>query len=232
MSDAFRSRIGAAGVNIGRMAGQRLAPVVAAAVVVPRVRRADVVLPAALLATWTLVEGAVEDTASNVKAAQAGSDGGTKRLLVGAHLMGWWLPVVRAVVAPKPPSRARLAFGLAVLATGATLRVASVRHLGRSFTGHVTVHAEQAVRTDGPYGYVRHPAYAGLFLLNIGSSICSGAWGAAGVVAMSSAASIARRVEVEEDLLIEHFGDEYERYRQTTPACIPGTGPGSGRGRR
>src|SRR4051794_37384854 len=58
--------------------------------------------------------------------------------------------------------------GLLLAWSGIALRVWAVQALGRDFLRTVTVRADQAVVTDGPYRFVRHPSYAGMLMAYTG----------------------------------------------------------------
>ena len=77
--------------------------------------------------------------------------------------------------------------------------------------------------TEGPYRYVRHPQYTGLFLIIIGLLI---QWPTIITALMSPVLfyvyyRLARREEAEVDA---QFGDPYRKYRATTPMFIPRLG--------
>lgn len=50
---------------------------------------------------------------------------------------------------------------------GLLLRLTSIVYLGRSFTRHVQVDQKHYLVSKGPYRYLRHPLYLGLFLLTV-----------------------------------------------------------------
>jgi len=77
--------------------------------------------------------------------------------------------------------------------------------------------------TEGPYLYVRHPQYTGLFLIIIGLLI---QWPTIITALMSPVLfyvyyRLAKREEAEVDA---QFGDPYRKYRATTPMFIPRLG--------
>ena len=110
--------------------------------------------------------------------------------------------------------------GAALVAAGLLFAVWARVHLGRNWSGIVTVKQDHELVTGGPYAIVRHPIYSGLVLAFIGSAIANGEW--RGVVAVAIvAAAFWRKLRVEERWMGEQFGAEYERYRRRVPALVP-----------
>jgi protein-S-isoprenylcysteine O-methyltransferase Ste14 len=110
--------------------------------------------------------------------------------------------------------------GFAVLLAGVALAVWARVHLGRNWSGTVTVKQDHELIRSGPYGYVRHPIYTGLIAGLIGTAICSGTLRAAiGVAIISAALYVKSRTE--ERFMRETFPGQYERYRAAVPALVP-----------
>lgn len=57
---------------------------------------------------------------------------------------------------------------VALFVAGITLRLVAIRALGALYTHHVLRRERHPIVTDGPYRLVRHPAYAGMLLANVG----------------------------------------------------------------
>lgn len=74
--------------------------------------------------------------------------------------------------------------------------------------------------TDGPYAYVRHPQYSGLFVIMIGMLI---QWPTIITALMFPVLLFVyyRLSKREESEMIKLFGEEYKRYIETTPMFIP-----------
>lgn len=74
--------------------------------------------------------------------------------------------------------------------------------------------------TDGIYGLVRHPQYAGLMLLVIGSLIN---WPTPITLVMAPILIFmyCRLAQQEEKELEKRFGEVYKHYRDKTPAFFP-----------
>ncbi len=120
-------------------------------------------------------------------------------------------------------TRARLplfVLGLVVAVAGQSLRVWSVRRLGASFTYRVHTAAAQKVIDNGPYRFIRHPAYTGGLLFALGTSIALTDW-LAPLLIVFLVLGYAWRIQVEETALAEGLGEPYQRYMGRTKRVIP-----------
>jgi len=88
--------------------------------------------------------------------------------------------------------------------------------------GWQRIHAgdERTLVLDGPYARVRHPQYAGLFLITIGMLV---QWPTFLTLLMWPLLTLAyyRLARREEEEMIARFGAEYEAYRKRVPAFVP-----------
>ena len=111
---------------------------------------------------------------------------------------------------------------IGLLIVGMLLRAWAVFLLGRFFSR--TVHIEQGHRlvTNGPYRWIRHPAYTGMLLIDAAVVLSLGTWaGALFMFSVLLAASL-YRIRVEEHALIQTFGEGYLAYRRRTWRLFPG----------
>jgi len=109
----------------------------------------------------------------------------------------------------------RAGFGLQV--AGLVLAIGSLAALGRSF-GFVA--ADRGLVTRGPYAVVRHPIYAGYFLIQSGYVLQSLSWENLAVLVLTTACNIGRMIAEERVL---RSSTEYEAYRQRVRwRVIPG----------
>jgi len=104
---------------------------------------------------------------------------------------------------------------------GILLRLWAVLILRERYTRTLLVHDDHGIERGGPYRFVRHPGYVGslLTLNGVGLASCSAAVFAASVAATFVA--YAYRVRVEDAMLVDTFGDEYESYRREVAGLIP-----------
>ncbi|MFI2205654.1 methyltransferase family protein [Streptomyces sp. NPDC020192] len=116
------------------------------------------------------------------------------------------------------PELALLGAALAVASTALLLWARWV--LGTMWASVPTVKEHHELRTDGPYGLVRHPIYTGLLGLVIGGMLACGfgVWVAFPIVAVPW---LLLRVRAEDRLMAGRFGAVYGAYRARVPALIP-----------
>ena len=142
-------------------------------------------------------------------------------LLIGALLLGW-RSVPWPWLALRLWPRAALPYfaGLALLYAGLAFAVWARLHLGRNWSGTVTVKEGHELIRSGPYAWVRHPIYTGLLTAVLGTALASGTVRAALAFVIVTAALL-RKLRIEETFMEETFPAEYPAYRATVPALVP-----------
>lgn len=121
--------------------------------------------------------------------------------------------------------------GFACLAAGGIVRQQCFRALAKQFTYELTLKKDHKLITEGPYSVVRHPSYTALNTVIIGLLIHHlgegswwtarhGGWLGVGYVATMSVLYIipfVYRCRVEDEVLREHFGDQWAQWAKKTP---------------
>ena len=111
--------------------------------------------------------------------------------------------------------------GLALFVSGVAFAHWAQAHLGRFFSGHVTLQEDHRLVTSGPFTYIRHPRYAGLIVFFLGLPLvfrsAVGTAAAAGVAAL-----FLLRIRREEALMSREFADEWAAYSGRTKRLLPG----------
>lgn len=92
---------------------------------------------------------------------------------------------------------------------------------GLSQLRHPAQPEDEALRLDGPHAWVRHPLYAGAFLILWGAALsplglATAVWGSLYLLAGTAC---------EERRLLARYGGDYAAYRARVPAFIPWRGP-------
>lgn len=111
-------------------------------------------------------------------------------------------------------------FGVILLVGGFALRQYSIFILGKFFVPVVHKQKEQKIIQHGPYRYIRHPSYTGLFLELIGVSLSLSNWISTLIVLVLFLPVVIYRIKVEEEFLTKEF-KEYEDYKKKTWKLIP-----------
>lgn len=111
--------------------------------------------------------------------------------------------------------------GVIAVAWGALIRKRCFRLLGDSFTGDVQVQPGQQIVTSGPYTLLRHPAYTGGTLMNIGIALALGSWASLALLLVASFAVYSYRIKVEERALLAELGEPYREFLATRKRLIP-----------
>jgi protein-S-isoprenylcysteine O-methyltransferase Ste14 len=102
---------------------------------------------------------------------------------------------------------------------GVALRAWAIHELGAQYSHRVVRISEGGLICSGPYRMLRHPAYAGMLLANIG--FVSYFASPASVAALTLlAAAILWRIRVEEDVL--NRSPEYREFASTRSRFVPG----------
>jgi protein-S-isoprenylcysteine O-methyltransferase len=112
--------------------------------------------------------------------------------------------------------------GLLLLVAGLGYRIWAIRVLRQFFSVDVAIHSGQRLVENGPYRYVRHPAYSGSLLAFAGLAICMSSWISAVVLLVPIGLVFLWRIATEERALTTAFPGEYPEYAQRTFRLLPG----------
>jgi protein-S-isoprenylcysteine O-methyltransferase Ste14 len=124
--------------------------------------------------------------------------------------MGWESPGVLGVC------------GLTVVLAGVWLRHSAVRALGRHFTVGLSLLTDHELIVDGPYRWVRHPNYAGLLMIAVGTATMVRSPRAIGVTLVVWIPLVLLRIRKEERVLHERLGSAYTDYTRDRWCLVPG----------
>ncbi|SDQ42987.1 Protein-S-isoprenylcysteine O-methyltransferase Ste14 [Chryseobacterium soldanellicola] len=104
---------------------------------------------------------------------------------------------------------------------GIILRFIIIRSLGKYFTVDVTIRQDHKIKKEGFYKYLRHPSYAFSLLTSLGLGLYLNNWFSLVLAFIPPFIAFNYRIKVEENALIEQFGEEYLEYRMKTKKLIP-----------
>lgn len=180
-------------------------------------------LPYAMWVAWAAYWSVA---AWNVKATERKESLGSRLLYSLPLLAAAWLLLAQRLpvtifndrlVTPSPWT-----FWLGTLCVGGGLLFAAWAraHIGRNWSGTITVKEQHELIMSGPYGLVRHPIYAGLLFALAGTVLVRDEL--RGVLSVPLAwLSFRLKYRVEERWMTERFGAQYRAYKQRVPALIP-----------
>jgi protein-S-isoprenylcysteine O-methyltransferase Ste14 len=107
---------------------------------------------------------------------------------------------------------------LAVLSLG--FLVWTHRTLGTFWTFKLEIRPKHKLVTWGPYSRIRHPMYTALLVFMLATGIMATDW----LILVISALNlpiIYKRIDGEEQMMIDHFGNEYREYMHRTRRLLP-----------
>ena len=137
-------------------------------------------------------------------------------LVVSVLLLAGTMPVPDARLLAHRPEMA----GLAMVLAGAGVAVWSRLVLARNWSGAVELKVGHELIVRGPYRFVRHPMYAGILLMFLGTALVRGTAQAFGAVALFFFLHV-WKLRTEESLLARHFSGDFEAYKARTKALVP-----------
>ena len=97
----------------------------------------------------------------------------------------------------------------------------AVRHLGKQFRWQAGLYHDHELVRTGPYAVVRHPIYASLLAILLGTLLILTPWPWMVVSLALFAVGTEIRVRAEDGLLESRFGEEFRAYRSKVPAYLP-----------
>ena len=100
------------------------------------------------------------------------------------------------------------------------LAVWARRHLGRNWSAEVRIAVNHQLIRTGPYQFLRHPIYTAMLGMFLGTAIASSQYHALLALALLFVAYL-RKTQLEEKILRQTFGAEYDAYRRDTWALVP-----------
>ncbi|WET48047.1 isoprenylcysteine carboxylmethyltransferase family protein [Chryseobacterium indologenes] len=172
---------------------------------------------------WFLSEFLYKNMLKSGKDDKKGKDKSTLNILWLAIPFSIASAVTISYVSTLPISQGNwtMYWGEALILIGIIFRFIIIRSLGRYFTVDVTIKEDHRIKKEGFYKYLRHPSYAFSLLTSLGLGLYLNNWLSFIFALVPPFLAFTYRIKIEEQALVEQFGDEYIQYRKTTKKLIP-----------
>ncbi|MCG8366382.1 MAG: isoprenylcysteine carboxylmethyltransferase family protein [Pseudanabaenales cyanobacterium] len=109
---------------------------------------------------------------------------------------------------------------IALICTAILVSQVAINTLGKFFD-RLTIKSDHQLVTDGIYRLIRHPIYTSYILLFLGFCLMlQSIWGL-GLLILVCIVWFGNRIVIEEQMLEDYFGEEYQSYRQQTKRLFP-----------
>ncbi len=119
-----------------------------------------------------------------------------------------------------PANSWHAAAGLGVMAAGTLLHIHARIQLGKNWSGRVMIKGDHQLVRSGAYRFIRHPIYSAIVMVALGTAVVSGRVMSLAGAAVFAAAYV-RKLRIEERMLGEEFGADWQDYRADSWALVP-----------
>ena len=101
------------------------------------------------------------------------------------------------------------------------VRIAAKHALGKFYTINVAILKDHTLVESGIYRYIRHPLYLGILMYYLGLPLIIASTFGVLVVTIPATVGSFYRMRLEEEALVNRFGDRYLTYAKKTARLIP-----------
>ncbi|MFZ0414360.1 MAG: isoprenylcysteine carboxylmethyltransferase family protein [Candidatus Acidiferrales bacterium] len=143
------------------------------------------------------------------------------QILITIAFLLLFIPVPGLLRRFLPAAPLLVPIGLTLQSLSFLLAIWARRHLGRNWSAAVRISTEHQLVRSGPYRLLRHPIYTSMFGMFCGTAlVCNQIRALVGIAILAFA--YWRKIRMEENILRETFGAEYDAYKRHTWALVPG----------
>jgi protein-S-isoprenylcysteine O-methyltransferase Ste14 len=138
------------------------------------------------------------------------------RILIIGYTLGMFVPIAEFFIFQKKIASSQVFIGCLLLAIGVSLRKFSINSLGERWSVHnKQIRVKKLIKT-GSYQYLRHPYYLSVILELLGLKFYFNSFWALIIILFIQIPILCVRVHLEEKMLLDEFGKEYEDYQRKT----------------
>lgn len=112
-------------------------------------------------------------------------------------------------------------FALVFYGGGLLLRYWALILLGKFFSRNVQAHKDQELISTGPYTYIRHPSYLGLFLLTVSIPLYTRNMIVFPLSIIWMFKVLNKRIKEEETLMTQNIGERYSEWKEKRYRFLP-----------
>lgn len=140
--------------------------------------------------------------------------------LLGVHWLSIYTFASRSSNLNALADRGSIAIAIALVVAAIIVSQIAIRTLGKFFD-RLIIKSDHQLVTEGIYGLVRHPIYTSYILLFVGfCAMLQSLWGFGLLLAVCTV-WFGNRIGIEERMLSERFGDDYQSYCHQTKRLFP-----------
>jgi protein-S-isoprenylcysteine O-methyltransferase Ste14 len=121
----------------------------------------------------------------------------------------------------KPKPEGVLVAAIVIMPVSVWLGWRAILHLGKQWRIQAGLYSDHELVRTGPYEFVRHPIYVALLGMLIGTGLVVSWWPIVILAVLLFVAGIEIRIQAEDALLAERFGESFDNYRAAVAAYIP-----------
>jgi protein-S-isoprenylcysteine O-methyltransferase Ste14 len=122
----------------------------------------------------------------------------------------------------RSPEVWRLILSIALLSGAVAISFAAAQALGSQLRIDASLSTDHQLIRTGPYRFVRHPVYLSFLCLMLGTGLMITTWPLMAVAMAIFLCGTEIRVHVEDAMLAARFGGEFDAYRRSVSAYLPG----------
>jgi protein-S-isoprenylcysteine O-methyltransferase Ste14 len=99
----------------------------------------------------------------------------------------------------------------------------AIRYLGKQWQVRARIVEDHQLITSGPYAVVRHPIYTGILGMLMATGLALSTFPTFAFASIIAMIGTLLRIQKEEILLYEQFGEQFEKYAASVPTLFPFT---------
>ena len=178
------------------------------------------------IVTWYVIRYPFERKAKRVRVVGDSRSTSERVGLVAATLGLGVVPAIYVAtgfpsLADYPAQLWAVLVGTITYAAGLWLFRRSHKDLGKNWSITLEIRDQHRLVSNGVYQRVRHPMYSAFWLMAVGQAFLLSNWVAGLAGLLGFAMLFFLRVDKEEQMMLQNFGDEYRAYMQRTKRIIP-----------